>query len=150
MLPVVEEAAEHTKLWLAAAVLMAGAGGPRGRRAAVAGLAGMWTGQAIGGAAKHLWDRRRPPKQLVPHDRIGEPPDTSSFPSGHTVAAVAFTVSVAAVWPAAGSACAVLTAAVALDRVHVGARYPAMWQPEPPSQWPAPPRRPDPSVEGRG
>ncbi|MEU7552823.1 phosphatase PAP2 family protein [Streptomyces sp. NPDC044571] len=125
VLPAVEESAEHTKLWLAAAALLAAAGGLRGRRAAAAGLAGMWTAQAVGGAVKHLGERRRPPKELIPNDQVEDRPDTSSFPSGHTVAAVGFTASVASAWPAAAVPCAVLTAAVALQRVHSGAHYPS-------------------------
>ncbi|MET9961383.1 phosphatase PAP2 family protein [Streptomyces sp. NPDC006326] len=125
VLPAVEETAEHTKLWLGAATLMAAAGGPRGRRTAAAGLAGMWTAQALGGVVKHLGDRRRPPKELIPHDQVEDRPDTSSFPSGHTVAAVGFTASVAAAWPAAAVPCGVLTAAIALQRVHGGAHYPS-------------------------
>ncbi|MBT2479755.1 phosphatase PAP2 family protein [Streptomyces sp. ISL-94] len=125
VLPAVEESAEHTKLWLAAAAFLAVAGGRRGRRTAGSGLAGMWTGQAIGGAAKYLWDRRRPPKHLIPNDQVEDRPDSSSFPSGHTAAAVAFTTSVAAVWPVAGVPCAALTAAIALERIHSGAHYPS-------------------------
>ncbi|MFF5447237.1 phosphatase PAP2 family protein [Streptomyces sp. NPDC012888] len=125
VLPAVEGSAEHTKLWLGTAALLALAGGARGRRAALAGVAGMWTGQVFGGAAKHLWDRRRPPERLVPHDRVEERPDSSSFPSGHTAAAVAFTASVVPVWPAVGLGCAAAAAAIAVERVHSGAHYPS-------------------------
>ncbi|MEU6672146.1 phosphatase PAP2 family protein [Streptomyces sp. NPDC046727] len=52
-------------------------------------------------------------------------PDSSSFPSGHTAAAVAFTTAVAPTWPAAGALCAVLAAMVALERVQSGAHYPS-------------------------
>ncbi|MFF7127229.1 phosphatase PAP2 family protein [Streptomyces sp. NPDC008240] len=45
-------------------------------------------------------------------------------PSGHTAAAVAFTATVAATWPAAGAACALPAAMVALERVQSGAHYP--------------------------
>ncbi|MEU4733212.1 phosphatase PAP2 family protein [Streptomyces sp. NPDC023588] len=77
------------------------------------------------GVAKQLVERRRPPKEWIPHDDVEDRPDSSSFPSGHTAAAVAFTAAVAPSWPWAGSACAAATVLVALERVHSGAHYPS-------------------------
>ncbi|MEU9305642.1 phosphatase PAP2 family protein [Streptomyces sp. NPDC048269] len=126
LLPSVEDAAEHTKLWWAAAVVMAAGGGWRGRRAAVAGVAGMAVAQVLSnGVAKQLVERRRLPKEWFPHEDVEERPDSSSFPSGHTAAAVAFTAAVAPSWPWAGAACAVPTVLVAIERVHSGAHYPS-------------------------
>ncbi|MFD9271638.1 phosphatase PAP2 family protein [Streptomyces goshikiensis] len=126
LLPPVEEAAEHTKLWWAAAVIMAAGGGWRGCKAAAAGIAGMAAAELLSnGVAKQLVERRRPPKEWIPHDDVEDRPDSSSFSSGHTAAAVAFTVAVAPSWPWAGAACAVPTALVALERVHSGAHYPS-------------------------
>ncbi|WP_391858979.1 hypothetical protein [Streptomyces rhizosphaerihabitans] len=51
-------------------------------------------------------------------------PDSSSFPSGHTTAAVAFVAAVAPVRPLAAAACAVPAALLAVDRVQSGAHYP--------------------------
>ncbi|MFJ3842045.1 phosphatase PAP2 family protein [Streptomyces sp. NPDC090054] len=76
------------------------------------------------GVAVQLVERRRPPKEWISHDDVEDRPDSSSFPSGHTAAAVAFTAAVAFSWPGAGAACAVPTVAVALERVHSGAHYP--------------------------
>ncbi|MFD3620565.1 phosphatase PAP2 family protein [Streptomyces sp. NPDC058676] len=126
LLPAVEEAAEHTKLWWGAAVLMASAGGRRGRRAAVTGVVSMGVAQTVSnGLVKHMWRRRRPPEEWISQEEVRERPDSSSFPSGHTAAAVGFTAAVAAVWPWAGMACAVPTALVAYERVHSGAHYPS-------------------------
>ncbi|MGR4877883.1 phosphatase PAP2 family protein [Streptomyces sp. LARHCF249] len=125
LLPPVEEAAEHTKLWWAAAVITAAGGGWRGRRAAAAGVAGMAVAELSNGVAKQLVERRRPPQEWIPHDDVEDRPDSSSFPSGHTAAGVAFTVAVAPSWPWAGAACAVPTVLVALERVHSGAHYPS-------------------------
>ncbi|MEU9270056.1 hypothetical protein AB0E04_32020 [Streptomyces sp. NPDC048251] len=59
----VEEAAEHTKLWWAAAGVMAAAGGWRGRTAAAAGVTSMVSAQVLSNAvAKKLYSRRRPPR----------------------------------------------------------------------------------------
>ncbi|MGW6862485.1 phosphatase PAP2 family protein [Streptomyces xanthophaeus] len=122
LLPPVEEAAEHTKLWWAAAMIMAAGGSWRGRKAAAAGVAGMAVAELLSnGVAKQLIERRRPPQEWIPHDDVEDRPDSSSFPSGHTAAAVAFTVAVAPSWPWAGAACAVPIVPVALERVHSGA-----------------------------
>ncbi|MEV4441136.1 phosphatase PAP2 family protein [Streptomyces sp. NPDC049577] len=124
--PVVGEAAEHTKLWWAIAVTLAATGGSRGRKAAVAGLTAMGVGELLSnGVIKPLSRRRRPPRELIPHDGVDDRPDSSSFPSGHTAAAVAFTTAVALTWPRAGALCAVPAALVAAERVHSGAHYPS-------------------------
>ncbi|MEV4433173.1 phosphatase PAP2 family protein [Streptomyces sp. NPDC049555] len=122
----VGEAAEHTRLWWAAAALIAATGAPRGVRAAGNGLLAMGAAEvAANTVVKPLWRRRRPPEELIPHDGVHDRPDSPSFPSGHTAAATAFTVAVARVWPRAGALCAVPAALVALERVHSGAHYPS-------------------------
>nr|WP_190201750.1 phosphatase PAP2 family protein [Streptomyces djakartensis] len=125
-LSAVEETAEGTKLWWGAAAAMAAAGGWRGRKTAVAGLAAVALAQVVAnGLCKHLADRPRPPKQWFPHDETEDRPDSSSFPSGHTAAAVAFTAAVAPAWPPVGALCAVPAAMVAIERVQSGAHYPS-------------------------
>lgn len=126
MLPPVEEAAEHTKLWWATAAVMAAGGGWRGRKAAAAGITAMAVAELLSNAvAKKLVERPRPPKEWIPHDDVEDRPDSSSFPSGHTAAAVAFTAAVAPSLPWAGAACAVPTVLLAIERVHSGAHYPS-------------------------
>ncbi|MEU9980900.1 phosphatase PAP2 family protein [Streptomyces sp. NPDC050856] len=126
LLPAVESAAQRTKLWWGAAAAMSAAGGPRGREAAVKGLVSMGLAELISnGVCKQLYERRRPPKELIPHDDVHDRPDSSSFPSGHTAAALAFTAAVAATAPPIGAVCAVPAALVAVERVHSGAHYPS-------------------------
>ncbi|WP_324605358.1 phosphatase PAP2 family protein [Streptomyces sp. NRRL F-2664] len=126
LLPPVEEAAEHTKLWWAAAVLMAAGGGRRGRKAAATGITAMAVAELLAnGVAKPLVERRRPPKEWIPHPDVQDRPDSSSFPSGHTAAAVAFTAAVAPTRPGAAAACCVPAVMVAIERVHSGAHYPS-------------------------
>ncbi|MFG3016820.1 phosphatase PAP2 family protein [Streptomyces cinerochromogenes] len=126
VLSAVEEAAENTKLWCAAAAVMATGGGWRGRRAAATGLVALGVAQILSnGVCKQLADRSRPPKEWIPHDEVEDRPDSSSFPSGHTAAAVAFTAAVAAVWPTAGMLCAVPAVMVTVERVQSGAHYPS-------------------------
>jgi membrane-associated phospholipid phosphatase len=125
-LSAVEQAAEGTKLWCGAAAVMACLGGRRGRRGAGAGLAAMAVAQlASNGVCKQLADRPRPPKEWIPHDEVDDRPASSSFPSGHTAAAVAFSAAVAPSWPTAGAICAVPAAMVAVERVQSGAHYPS-------------------------
>ncbi|MER5374978.1 phosphatase PAP2 family protein [Streptomyces sp. NPDC002553] len=126
VLSAVEETAESTKLWCGSAAAMAWLGGWRGRKAAAAGLSALVMAQLVSnGLCKQLADRPRPPKEWFPHDEVDDRPDSSSFPSGHTAAAVAFTAAVAPTWPAAGTVCAVPAALVALERVQSGAHYPS-------------------------
>ncbi|MCX5134895.1 phosphatase PAP2 family protein [Streptomyces sp. NBC_00340] len=121
----VEEAAESSKLWCGAAAVMTACGGRRGRGAAIAGLTALAFAQLVSnGVGKQLFDRPRPPKEWIDHDEVQDRPDSSSFPSGHTAAAVAFTAAVAPLWPLAAAACAVPTALLALERVQSGAHYP--------------------------
>ncbi|MEU6093078.1 phosphatase PAP2 family protein [Streptomyces sp. NPDC047085] len=123
VLSAVEEAAASGKLWCGAAAAMTWLGGWRGRTTAVTGMAALAVAQLISnGLCKQPADRPRPPKEWFPHDEADDRP--SSFPSGHTAAAVAFTATVAATGPAAGAACALPAVMVALERVQSGAHYP--------------------------
>ncbi|MFE3031823.1 phosphatase PAP2 family protein [Streptomyces canus] len=125
-LSAVEESAESSKLWCGAAAVMAWKGGWRGRRAAAAGLSALAVAQLVSnGLCKQLAGRPRPPAHWIPHDEVADRPDSSSFPSGHTAAAVAFTAAVAPTWPAAGALCALPATMVAVERVQSGAHYPS-------------------------
>lgn len=66
-----------------------------------------------------------PASCVLRHDEVEDRPDSSSFPSGHTAAAVAFTAAVVPSWRAAGMACGVPAALVAVKRVQSGAHYPS-------------------------
>ncbi|MEV7736152.1 phosphatase PAP2 family protein [Streptomyces sp. NPDC088921] len=77
---------------------------------------------ASNGLCRRLADRPRPPADWIPHDEVADRPDSSSFPSGHTAAAVAFTA--ASTWPATGALRAVPTALVAVEGVQ-GAHRPS-------------------------
>ncbi|MEU0413157.1 phosphatase PAP2 family protein [Streptomyces griseorubiginosus] len=126
VLSAVEESAQSAKLWWGAAAAMAWWGGWRGRKAAVTGLGALTLAQLTSnGLCKQLAARPRPPKEWFPHDEVDDRPDSSSFPSGHTAAAVAFTAAVAPAWPVAGVACAVPAAVVSVERVQSGAHYPS-------------------------
>ena len=120
-------AADHSKLWIAAAGVLALTAGERGRRAAVNGLAAVAASSALVNLiAKRLGRRRRPDRLAysVPEARQVPMPRSTSFPSGHSASAFAFASGVADVLPS--TAPIQLSAAlVAYSRVHTGVHYPA-------------------------
>lgn len=124
----VSRAADHSKLWLASAAVLAAAGGRQGRRAAVDGVASVaLTSAVVNLVLKPLGARRRPDRELhdVPVARQVAMPRSTSFPSGHAASAFAFAAGVAADLPAAGIPLSAAAAVVAYSRVHTGVHYPA-------------------------
>ena len=120
-------AANYSRLSLASAALLAAAGGPTGRRAAVHGLAAVAvTSTVVNAAIKPLARRRRPDRLAgeVPVARHVRMPTSRSFPSGHSAAAFAFATGVGHVSPAAAVPLRALAALVAYSRVHTGVHYP--------------------------
>jgi undecaprenyl-diphosphatase len=120
-------AADYSRLSIASAALLAVAGGPRGRRAAVWGLSSVAvTAFVVNVIIKPLGRRERPDRSQegVPADRHVPMPSSRSFPSGHTAASVAFASGVARVIPAAGLPLHGLAALVGYSRVHTGVHYP--------------------------
>ncbi len=120
-------AADHSKLSIAASVVLATAGGRDGRRAAVRGLAAVAaTSACVNLLVKPLGGRRRPDRagEGVPAARHVEMPTSRSFPSGHSAAAVAFASGAGSELPAASVPLHALAAVVAYSRVHTGVHYP--------------------------
>lgn len=120
--------ADKSVLWLGVAGALAVAGGPTGRRAAVDGVAAIGMASATANlVGKQMMRRRRPDRAGagVPADRQVSMPTSSSFPSGHTASAVAFTEAVSHTVPALGVPLRLVAVAVAYSRVHTGVHYPA-------------------------
>jgi membrane-associated phospholipid phosphatase len=120
-------AADHSRLSLTAAAGLALFGGPRGRRAAVAGLTSVAvTATVVNVAVKPLARRRRPDRLAheVPIARHVPMPSSRSFPSGHSAAAFAFAGGAGSVAPAVSLPLHALAALVAYSRVHTGVHYP--------------------------
>lgn len=121
------DAANYSKLSLAAGALLALGGGARGRRAALSGLASVVVTETVVNTVVKPVGRRRRPDRIadeVPVDRHVRMPASRSFPSGHTAAAVAFAHGVARVMPWAGVPLHALAAVVGYSRVHTGVHYP--------------------------
>ncbi|TDD88559.1 phosphatase PAP2 family protein [Saccharopolyspora karakumensis] len=117
--------ADHSKLWLGVAAVLATRRG-RPRRAALRGASAIaFTSAVTNGIGKPLLPRRRPAANLLPvRRRLSTPPSSSSFPSGHAASAAAFTTAVWMESPAMGMALLPLAGAVAYSRVHTGVHWP--------------------------
>jgi membrane-associated phospholipid phosphatase len=121
------DAANRSLVWVAAAGVLAGFGGHRGRRAAVAGLAAVGASSAVVNVGlKQLSERARPDRERagVIRDRHTRMPHSSSFPSGHSASGFAFATAVGREIPALAVPLRFLAAAVAYSRVHSGVHYP--------------------------
>lgn len=121
-------AADHSKIWVAAAAGMTVLGGKRGRRAAKRGLVSLGIASAFANlVAKPLTTRRRPDReQLEVLARRQVPmPQTSSFPSGHTASAFAFATGAGQAQPSLSALLRALATMVGYSRVHTGVHYPA-------------------------
>jgi undecaprenyl-diphosphatase len=116
-----------SRLNLASAAVMAAAGGSKGRRAAVVGLASVAASSAVVNAfVKPIARRRRPDRALhgVPAGRHVSMPTSRSLPSGHSASAFAFATGVGHTLPGGAGPLQLLAAAVAYSRVHTGVHYP--------------------------
>ncbi len=124
----VSRAADHSRLWLSAAALLALSRGAPGRRAAGAGIASVAASSAIVTAVLKPIGRRPRPDPIaerVPLARQVRMPRSTSFPSGHAASAFAFATSIGRVLPREAMALQVFAAIVAYSRVHTGVHYPS-------------------------
>ena len=121
------DAADDSKLWLAAAAAMAVLGGRPGRRAAITGAAAIAaTSFLVNVPLKILLRRARPDRiaARVPIARHVPMPLTSSFPSGHAASGFAFAAAVAGSLPGVAAPLRTIASTVGYSRVHTGVHYP--------------------------
>lgn len=119
--------ANYSLIWLSAAGALTIAGGRRGRRAALAGVAAIGvTSAVVNQGIKRLYPRARPDRagEEVPLERHVRMPASTSFPSGHSASGFAFATAVGAYLPVLGAPLRFTAAAVAYSRVHTGVHYP--------------------------
>lgn len=120
------KAANYSRLWMASAALLAGFGGPTGRRAAVTGMVAVGlTSGVVNQGFKRLFHRDRPLRVDEDLNRHVRMPTSTSFPSGHSASAFAFAQSVSDTMPWTGIGLRILATAVAYSRIHTGVHYPA-------------------------
>jgi undecaprenyl-diphosphatase len=124
----VSDFANFSKPWFLVAGALALLGGPRGRRAALAGLTAVGAASlVVNQPMKRAGERRRPDRDGlgVPEHRWVSMPSSGSFPSGHSASAAAFAVAVGDVLPALRPALRAAAVAVAFSRVYTGVHYPS-------------------------
>jgi membrane-associated phospholipid phosphatase len=124
----VSAAADHSRIWLVTAGVLAAVGDGPGRSAAADGVVSIGlTSAVVNLVLKPLGDRRRPNRDTygIPIARQVAMPRSTSFPSGHAASAFAFATGVGYAMPALGLPLHATAAVVAYSRVHTGVHYPA-------------------------
>lgn len=124
VIPALSNAANYSRLWLATSAVIALAGGSRGRRTAVMGLAAIGVTSFVANAAIKPLARRTRPESPVPEERRLVQPKSTSFPSGHTASAAAFSGVVGAQLPILRVPVDALALSVGFSRVYTGVHYP--------------------------
>lgn len=126
-MPRLTDAADHSKLWLGIAGVLAISRRRRAQRAATRGVLTLAAASAIANlVAKRINRRPRPSLDVVPVARLSHRlPDSTSFPSGHSASAAAFASAVGMELPSLALPLRTLAGAVGLSRVATGAHYPS-------------------------
>ena len=120
----ISRAADHSKLWMGMAALMA-ASGRRPRRAALMGLGSLAvTSATVNLAVQPIPRRRRPSVTDSVRTHGVRMPGSHSWPSGHTASAFAFATGAGGELPELDSALRLAATVVAYSRVHTGVHYP--------------------------
>jgi membrane-associated phospholipid phosphatase len=119
--------ANNSAMWIGVAGALFVAGGRTGRRAAATGLVAVGVNSAIVNLPMKFAGRRSRPDREgagVPRQRWVPMPTSTSFPSGHSASAFAFTEAVTSVLPGFTIPLRSLATIVAYSRVHTGVHYP--------------------------
>ena len=124
-LPLLTNAADKSKLWMAVSAALASSGNTRARRAAVRGLGSIAVASLLANqVGKRAVPRRRPLLRDVPTARIARHiPTSSSFPSGHSASAAAFAVAVGKEFPELAVPIGALAGAVCFSRIFTGVHF---------------------------
>jgi diacylglycerol kinase family enzyme/membrane-associated phospholipid phosphatase len=125
-MPRLTASADHSKLWLAIAALLAATRRSSLQRGAGRGVASLAvTSMVTNQLAKRVWKRPRPNVMPVPVIRRSRRmPTSNSLPSGHSASAAAFAVGVGLESAPVGLGLALLAGMVGVSRVATGAHYP--------------------------
>ena len=120
------QAATYSRLSIGEAAVLSMTLGRRGRRAARHSLAAVaFTSVVSNAIAKSSFRRERPEGGTEGSGRRVSTPISSSFPSGHTAAAVSLTTLISAELPTLIALAYTIAALFAYSRVHVGVHYPS-------------------------
>ena len=121
---------DHGELWIGLCIIALCS--RKTRKAGALGLVALLLGHVVTSEIlKNLIQRPRPFFDVAGLATVIEPPDSTSFPSGHSCASFAAAGTLIAVlhrkhdWPKWGSVVlAVMAALMALSRIYVGVHYP--------------------------
>ncbi|MCL1588806.1 MAG: phosphatase PAP2 family protein [Actinomycetia bacterium] len=123
-MPELSEIASQSRLWMGIAALFAVFGGGKGRRTAVEGMVAIGVNSFLANLVfKNIAHRKRP-TESVPDARKLTQPESTSFPSGHTASAAAFSGIVDRAYPKLWLPINGLAATVGFSRVYTGVHYP--------------------------
>lgn len=123
-MPELSEIASKSRLWMGIAALFAIFGGKKGRRTAVEGMIAIGINSFVANILFKNVARRKRPTDPVPEERRLVQPESSSFPSGHTASAAAFSGIVDRAYPKLWLPINGLAATVGFSRVYTGVHYP--------------------------
>ncbi len=123
-LPDLSDAASYSRIWLAVSLVLAAFGGARGRRSAVLGMSAIGITSALTNVALKGMVKRPRPQDVVPEARRLDHPESTSFPSGHTASAAAFSGVVGREMPGLWLPLNALAGLVGFSRVYTGVHYP--------------------------
>lgn len=124
LLPPLSEMASYSRLWIGIGALIGGFGGKRGRHAVVEAALAVGITSALANIAVKGIARRERPSSSVPRARRLEHPGSSSFPSGHTASAAAFSSVVGSRIPELWLPVNTTAATVGFSRIYTGVHYP--------------------------
>jgi undecaprenyl-diphosphatase len=124
VLPDLSETASYSRIWIGTSLALAAFGGARGRRSAVLGMAAIGVTSALTNVALKGVAKRPRPRRVVPAARRLVQPDSTSFPSGHTASAAAFSGVVGREIPGLWLPLNTLAGLVGFSRVYTGVHYP--------------------------
>jgi undecaprenyl-diphosphatase len=123
-LPNLSEAASYSRIWIVTSLALAALGGARGRRSAILGMTAVGITSFLTNVALKGVTKRPRPRREVPAARRLDHPDSTSFPSGHTASAAAFSGVVGREIPGLWLPLNALAGLVGFSRVYTGVHYP--------------------------
>lgn len=124
VIPPLSQSANRSVLWISFAALIVVFGGRKGRLVAAEGLVAIGITSAIANIAAKNLVRRARPETRVPENRRLEQPGSSSFPSGHTASAAAFSAVIGSEITPLYVPINLAASAVGFSRVYTGVHYP--------------------------